>query len=54
MAVEGISAVLDLPQRLKVAQKYVTQPLGVHTGDLPLFGLFILEPTRSAKKSVVL
>lgn len=41
-----ISTVLDLPQSFKVPQKYVTQPLGVHTWDPPLLCLLVFQPTR--------
>lgn len=40
-----ISTVLDLPQSFKVPQKYVTQPLGVHTWDPPLLCLLVFQPT---------
>lgn len=47
MCVDGVSAVLDLSQCFKVAQQYITQPLGIHTRDLPLLGLLIFKPTGS-------
>lgn len=40
----GVAAVLDLPQRLEVAQQDVTEPLRVHARDPPLLGLLVLQP----------
>lgn len=54
VCVDGVSAVLDLSQCFKVAQQYITQPLGVHTGDLPLLGLLIFHPTGSEERSATL
>lgn len=45
MCVDGVSAVLTLSQCFKVAQQYITQPLGIHTRDLPLLGFLIFQPT---------
>lgn len=42
---EGVAAVLDLPQRLKVPQQDVTEPLRVHARDPPLLGLLVFQPT---------
>lgn len=41
----GVSAVLDLPESLKVPQEDVTEPLGVDAGDPPLLGLLIFQTT---------
>lgn len=41
---DGVAAVLDLPQRLEVAQQDVTEPLRVHARDPPLLGLLVLQP----------
>ena len=41
----GVSAVLDLPESLKVPQEDVTEPLGIDAGDPPLLGLLILQTT---------
>ena len=51
MCIDGISAVLNLSQCFKVTEQYVTQPLGIHTWDLPLFGLLIFKPTGSEERS---
>lgn len=57
----GVAAVLDLPQRLEVAQQDVTEPLRVHARDPPLLGLLVLQPAgpwwaqkEKKKKSFVL
>lgn len=49
VGVDGVSAVLDLPQGFKVAQQHITEPLSVHTWDLPLLCLFIFKPNRSER-----
>lgn len=49
VCVYGVSAVLNLSQYFKVAQQYVTEPLGIHTWDLPLLCLFIFKPNRSRR-----
>lgn len=49
VCVYGVSAVLNLSQRFKVAQQNIAEPLGIHAWDLPLLCLFILEPNRSKR-----
>lgn len=49
VCVYGVSAVLNLSQCFKVAQQYITEPLGIHTWDLPLLCLFIFKPNRSKR-----
>lgn len=51
VCVDGVSAVLNLSECFKVAQQYITQPLGIHTWDLPLLGLLIFKPTGSEERS---
>lgn len=51
VSIDTVSAVLDLSQCFKVAQQYITQPLSIHTWDLPLLGLLILEPAGSRWKA---
>ena len=51
VCVHAVSAVLDLPQGFKVAKQDVTQPLRVHTRDLPLLSLLIFQPTGSEERS---
>lgn len=48
---DGVSAVLSLSQCFKIAQQYMTQPLGIHTWDLPLFSLLIFKAIRSEERS---
>lgn len=50
VCVDGVSAVLNLSQGFKITQHYIAQPLGVHTGDLPLLGLLIFKPNRSRER----
>lgn len=47
MCEDGVSAVLNLSQRFKITQQYVTQPLGIYTWNLPLLGLLIFKPNGS-------
>lgn len=44
MCVDGVSAVVNLSQCFKIAQQYITQPLGINTWNLPLLGLLIFKP----------
>lgn len=50
VCVYGVSAVLNLSQGFKVAQQHVAEPLGIHTRDLPLLGLFVFKPDGSKKR----
>lgn len=51
VCIDGVSAVMNLPQCFKVAQQYITQPLGIHTWDFPLLGLLIFKPTRPKERA---
>lgn len=50
VCVDGVSAVLNLSQCFEIAQQYITQPLGIHTWDLPLLSLLIFKPNGSEER----
>lgn len=51
---DRVSAVLNVPESVKVPQQDVAEPLGVNAGDLPLLGLLILEPHGPGEKKTTL